>query len=80
MGTVNDELDRIAALDKEMLVPTDIAKYLWCSPYSINVATEDGRNPFPIDNDKGYSPDNCRWADMTTQVGNRSCCRKGESV
>ena len=39
MGTVNDELDRIAALDKEMLVPTDIAKYLWCSPYSINVAT-----------------------------------------
>ena len=22
MGTVNDELDRIAALDKEMLVPT----------------------------------------------------------
>ena len=57
MGTVNDELDRIAALPKEMLVPTDI-----------------------IDNDKGYSPDNCRWADMKTQVGNRSCCRKGESV
>ena len=48
MGTVNDELDRIAALDKEMLVPTDIAKYLGCSPYSINVATEDGRNPFPL--------------------------------
>ena len=48
MGTVNDELKRIAALDKEMLVPTDIAKYLGCSPYSINVATEDGRNPFPF--------------------------------
>ena len=48
MGTVNDELDRIAALDKDMLVPTDIAKYLGCSPYSINVATEDGRNPFPF--------------------------------
>ena len=48
MVTVNDELDRIAALDKEMLVPTDIAKYLGCSPYSINVATEDGRNPFPF--------------------------------
>ena len=48
MGTVNDELDRIAALDKEMLVPTDIAKYLGCSPYAINVATKDGRNPFPF--------------------------------
>ena len=48
MGTVNDELDRIAALPKEMLVPTDIAKYLGCSPYSINVVTEDGRNPFPF--------------------------------
>lgn len=48
MGTVNDELKRIAALDKEMLVPTDIAKYLGCSPYTINVATEDGRNPFPF--------------------------------
>lgn len=48
MGTVNDELDRIAALDKEMLVPTDIAKYLGCSPYTINVVTEDGRNPFPF--------------------------------
>lgn len=48
MGTVNDELDRIAALPKEMLVPTDIAKYLGCSPYSINVSTEDGRNPFPF--------------------------------
>ena len=48
MGTVNDELDRIAALDKEMLFPTDIAKYLGCSPYAINVATKDGRNPFPF--------------------------------
>ena len=48
MGTVNDELKRIAALDKEMLVPTDIAKYLGCSPYAINVATKDGRNPFPF--------------------------------
>ena len=48
MGTVNDELDRIAALDKEMLVPTDIAQYLGCSPYAINVATKDGRNPFPF--------------------------------
>jgi hypothetical protein len=43
-----DELDRIEALPKEMLVPADIAKYLGCSAYSINVATGDGKNPFPF--------------------------------
>lgn len=42
------ELERIEALDKDMLVPTDIAKYLGCSPYTINVATRDGKNPFPF--------------------------------
>ena len=44
----SDELDRIEALDKEMLVPTDICKYLGCSAYAINVATEGGKNPFPF--------------------------------
>lgn len=29
-----------------------------------------------IDNDKGYSPDNCRWVDMITQRNNRSDSRK----
>ena len=43
-----DELARIEALDKEMLVPKDIAGYLGCAPYSINVVTQDGRNPFPF--------------------------------
>ena len=43
-----DELARIEALDKEMLIPKDIAKYLGCSPYTINVATENGNNPFPF--------------------------------
>lgn len=44
----NAELDRIEALDKEMLVPTDICKYLGCSSYTINIATRDGKNPFPF--------------------------------
>ena len=44
----SDELARIEALDKEMLAPADIAKYLGCSPYTINVATENGQNPFPF--------------------------------
>lgn len=43
-----NELDRIEALDKEMLVPKDICKYLGCSAYTINIATRDGRNPFPF--------------------------------
>ena len=43
-----NELDRIEALPKEMLVPTDICKYLGCLAYTINVATRDGRNPFPF--------------------------------
>lgn len=42
------ELERIEALPKEMLVPTDIAKYLGCCPYAINIATRDGKNPFPF--------------------------------
>lgn len=34
-----------------------------------------------INNDKGYSPENCRWADMKTQVNNReiSLKKKGKS-
>ena len=41
-------LKEIEALDKEMLVPSDIAPILGCSPYTINVATRDGKNPFPF--------------------------------
>ena len=41
-------LEDIEAIDKTMLVPTDVAKYLGCCPYSINIATRDGKNPFPF--------------------------------
>lgn len=43
-----DELSRIEALPKDMLVPADIAKFLGCTPYTINVVTEGGKNPFPF--------------------------------
>ena len=42
------ELARIEALDKSMLVPTDVCKYLNCSAYRINVAMKKGKNPFPF--------------------------------
>lgn len=42
------ELERIEALPKEMLSPKDVAKYLRCNPYMINVLTMEGQNPFPF--------------------------------
>lgn len=41
-------LEDIEKLDKEMLIPSDIAPILGCAPYAINVATRDGKNPFPF--------------------------------
>ena len=41
-------LEDLEMLDKEMLVPTDIAPILGCKPYAINVAVKNGKNPFPF--------------------------------
>ena len=41
-------LQELEQLPKEMLVPADIAPILGCTPYSINVAVRDGKNPFPF--------------------------------
>ena len=46
--TQSEELRRIEALPKDMLVPTDVCKYLGCSSYTINIVTRDGKNPFPF--------------------------------
>lgn len=32
-----------------------------------------------VDNDKGYSPDNCRWADMSTQAANQKINKSNTS-
>lgn len=41
-------LQEIEKLPKEMLIPKDIAPILGCNPYSINLATKNGKNPFPF--------------------------------
>ena len=41
-------LSDVEKLEKEMLVPADVAPILGCHPYTINVATENGANPFPF--------------------------------
>ena len=41
-------LDELEKLPKDMLIPADIAPILGCNPYTINVVTKDGKNPFPF--------------------------------
>ena len=48
MAKTRVTLEQIEALPKDMLVPTDIAPYLGCCAYTINVVTRDGKNPFPF--------------------------------
>ena len=47
----------------------DVATFVaWAEATHPNIS---GVSVDRIDNDEGYSPDNCRWADSTTQVINR---------
>lgn len=41
-------LQELEQLDTEVLTPKQVAPILGCNPYSINVATKDGKNPFPF--------------------------------
>ena len=41
-------LQELEQLETEVLTPSQIAPILGCQPYSINVATKNGKNPFPF--------------------------------
>ena len=55
----------------------DIKKFIaWAESTHPNI---EGYTLDRIDNDKGYNPDNCRWADRTTQVLNRRTMKNNKS-
>ena len=41
-------LQELEQLETEVLTPAQVAPILGCQPYTINVATKDGKNPFPF--------------------------------
>ena len=55
----------------------DIKKFIaWAESTHPNI---EGYTLDRIDNDKGYNPDNCRWADRTTQAVNRRIQKSNKS-
>ena len=41
-------LQELEQIQRDILVPADIAPILGCTPYSINIAVRNGKNPFPF--------------------------------
>ena len=55
----------------------DIKKFIaWAESTHPNI---EGYTLDRIDNDKGYNPDNCRWADRTTQAVNQRISKRNTS-